>query len=81
MDTDQALERAVLLDPFGTAWHVLGVQGGGEVEGDRYDARQCRIEALLKNPHFAVAWDSLGNCGGGTVNGVDYTPSPATRSP
>jgi hypothetical protein len=68
-------------DPFGTAWHVLGVQGGGDVQGDIYDARQCRIEALSKNPHFAVAWESLGEHGGGTANDVDYDPKSLSLDP
>jgi hypothetical protein len=48
------------------------VVGGGEVNGQQYDKKQCYQEALRLDPKYSMAWNNLGVNGGGEVNGQQY---------
>ena len=49
-------------------WYILGRQGGGDVAGTLYDAKECYTKSLELDPTDAGVWKALGKVGGGAYD-------------
>ena len=45
----------------GDSWRILGMRGGGRVNGCWYEPTQCYLRALKCNPKLCEAWNDLAN--------------------
>merc|ERR1719350_1800608 len=62
-----AIKALELTDSIHQAWLVLGVEGGGKVNGIEYSKKECFIRAIEFKNDFGQGWNNLGTVGGGEV--------------
>eukprot|EP00746_Dinoflagellata_sp_MGD_P020808 gnl/MRDRNA2_/MRDRNA2_14848_c0_seq1.p1 gnl/MRDRNA2_/MRDRNA2_14848_c0~~gnl/MRDRNA2_/MRDRNA2_14848_c0_seq1.p1 ORF type:complete len:423 (+),score=53.00 gnl/MRDRNA2_/MRDRNA2_14848_c0_seq1:115-1269(+) len=54
-------------------WTLMGLQGGGQVDDQKYSEKRCYQKALSLCPQDSTAWNNLGLLGGGKIDGQKYS--------